>query len=256
MRTPKKAAQSIAKQKRSRGQIFMESLGPGPECFLSKIAGALYAANRMKQDAVLQHLQAGRLAASIRWIGSGELVRLPSTLWEDVSARDFQIRPMRNGTFRTGHFTLSLKLVIKHIAVPRLNAVALDATKSSTADDRKTIKELQEAIGFLDLNRRSPEVFVTLTDARSFADTYLGAVRQQERRGRKKTTDGETLLIEMFRQLHLRLYDDLPNQKKFRYEMTGWWNAQAREPRGEDWVEHYMKFVWAAIRGALPLPTP
>ena len=64
MRTSKKSAQSIAKQKRSRGQIFMESLGPGPECFLSKIASALYAANGMGQDAVLQHLK-GRTACSV-----------------------------------------------------------------------------------------------------------------------------------------------------------------------------------------------
>ena len=84
---------------------------------------------------------------------------------------------MRNGKWRNSHFVLSTELLIKHIAVPRLRAAALDATKLSPADDasrRATINELQEAIGVLDIDRRLPEVFVTVTDARLFRRHLLG----------------------------------------------------------------------------------
>ena len=242
-----------AREPRSGGQIFMQVLGPGPEYLLYRIASALFAADKRRQDAVLQLLRAGQLVASIHCPGSDELIRLPSELWKDVPIYDFEIRAMRNGKWRNSHFVLSTELLIKHIAVPRLRAAALDATKLSPADDasrRATINELQEAIGVLDIDRRLPEVFVTVTDARLFADTYLGAVWQQERRGTKKTTDSEALVIEMFRQLHFLPYKDLPSVKVFEFEMLEWWNARTRKPAGAAWIEHYRKFVWAAIKAA------
>ena len=73
---------------------------------------------------------------------------------------------------------------------------------------------------------------------------------QQERRGTKKTTDSEALVIEMFRQLHFLPYKDLPSVKVFEFEMLEWWNARTRKPAGAAWIEHYRKFVWAAIKAA------
>jgi hypothetical protein len=74
-------------------------------------------------------------------------------------------------------------------------------------------------------------VVVVASDARLFADEYLGPIVDQERRGRHKTSDIEHLLIEMFRRLHLVPIPDLPNQKAFAAKLTRWWNENPDRPK-------------------------
>ncbi len=251
------------------GHLFLKRLGPGSEHYLKRIASALYNATgkRKGQDALLTFLRNGDIIASVHWPSGEDLIDLPPAIWQEVAVRDFKVRSHLNGDWKNKDFSLPAALLLKHLGVQHLRAIiaeslVIDEGATGTAGSASTSgasarklsvseKRLHQAIRLLDTGRRDAEVVITMANAKVFVDTCLGPLTQVERRGRNRTYDGEFLMLEMFRRLHLM--PELPSQKDFVTKMTNWWNSNPDPDlptRGKDWVEKYAKRVWAVLKAA------
>jgi hypothetical protein len=234
----KSAKPSKVADKPHPGLTFLTKLrGPGPFA-LKRVASALHAATGERQEGLLQRLCNGQLVASAYWPGHAELLKLPAALWQDINPHSFKVRKIVGGVWKTYDYAIVAALVIKHVVIPGLQTLRVETFE----------QQVSELIGLLNANRVNASVVVTAPDAKHFADDHLEPV---ERRGRRRTSDVEHLLIEMFRRLHFQPYHELPNQAAFIGLLTVWWNQQPGRPERKDgWVRPYAQLVWAAIKRA------